>query len=414
MPYGSEVSWRSDLAALRERDFRLFFIGRSFAAFGDALGPVAITFAVLEVGGAGDLGLVLGAQALGLTVFVLAAGVWADRFSRRRLLLLADGLRLAAQAATAALVLTGTAEVWMLAALGFAFGAGEAIFMPASSALIPETVSPGRLQQANALLGMSRAATMIAGPAVGGLIVAGAGPGAALVVYAAVFAVSGAFLLPMGAGRTPGGGRSGFLRELREGYHEVRARRWLWTSIVGFAAFSVFAFPAYMVAGPVVAEEQLGGAGAWALILTATSVGSLLGSLVALRFRPARPMLVCWLLAFVDPPGFVLLGLAGPLPVIVLLAALSGVTFPVFETLWTTTIQRNVPPEALGRVTSYDWFGSLVTAPLGYALAGPLVALIGASGLLYVAAVAIFVIPLAVIAVPDVRRVQSSDRAVVG
>jgi len=414
MHYGSGVSWRSDLAALRERDFRLFFIGRSFSAFGDALGPVAITFAVLDLGSAGDLGLVLGAQALGLTVFVLAAGVWADRVPRRRLVLIADGLRLAAQAVTAVLVLTGAAEIWMLAALGFVFGTGEAIFMPASSALIPETVSPLRLQQANALLGMSRAATMIAGPAVGGLIVAGAGAGQALAVHAATYAVSAAFLLPMRARRVPGGERAGFLRELREGYGEVRARRWLWTSIVGFAVFSVFAFPAYMVAGPVIAKDELGGPGAWALILTATSIGMLLGSVVALRIRPARPMLVCWLLALVDPPGFVLLGMAGPLPAIAVLAALSGVTFPVFETLWTTTIQRNVPPEALGRVTSYDWFGSLVTAPLGYALAGPLVALMGASGLLYLASAAIIVIPLAVLAVPDVRRLQSSERVVVG
>jgi MFS family permease len=414
MSYGSGVGWRSDLGALRERDFRLLFIGRSFSALGDALGPVAITFAVLELGGAGDLGLVLGAQALGLTVFVLAAGVWADRVPRRRLVLLADVLRLAAQAIAAALVVTDEAEVWQLAVLAFAFGAGEAIFMPASSALIPETVPAARLQQANALLGMSRAITMIAGPALGGVLVAGAGPGAALVVHAGTYAISALFLLPMRARRRPSGERAGFLRELREGYREVRARRWLWASIVGFAAFSVLAFPAYMVAGPVIAEEELGGAGAWAVILTAGSVGGLAGSVVALRFRPRRPMVVCWLLCLVEPPGLVLLGLAGPLPAIAFLAFLGGITFPVFETLWTTTIQRNVPPEALGRVTSYDWFGSLVTAPLGYALAGPLVTLVGASGLLYLAAVAIVIIPLAVLAVPEVRRLQSSDRVVVG
>src|SRR5262249_27776955 len=153
-----------------------------------------------------------------------------------------DLLRLAAQAVTAALVVTGSAEIWMLAALGFVFGSGEAIFMPASSALIPETVSPLRLQQANALLGMSRSATMVAGPAVGGVLVSFAGPGAALVVHAVTYGVSAAFLIPMRARRTPGGERTGFLRELRGGYHEVRSRRWLWTSIVAFAAFSVFAF----------------------------------------------------------------------------------------------------------------------------------------------------------------------------
>src|SRR4051794_7027390 len=295
MPYGSGVGWRSDLGALHERDFRLLFIGRSCSALGDALGPVAITFAVLQLGGAGDLGLVLGAQALGLTVFVLVAGVWADRVPRRRLVLLADVVRLVAQAIAAALVVTDQAEVWQLAVLAFAFGAGEAIFMPASSALIPETVPAARLQPANALLGMSRAVTMIIGPALGGVLVAAAGPGAALVVHAGTYGISALFLLPMRARRRPAGERRRFLRELREGYGEVRSRRWLWTSIVGFAAFSVLAFPAYMVAGPVIAEASLGGPGSWAAILTASSVGGLVGSVVALRCRPRRPMLVCWL-----------------------------------------------------------------------------------------------------------------------
>ena len=240
-------------------------------------------------------------------------------------------------------MVAGAAEIWMLAALAFVFGTGEAIFMPASSALIPETVSAARLQPANALLGMSRAATMIAGPAVGGVLVAGAGPGAALVVHAATYAVSAAFLLPMHTRSAPGGARSGFLRELRAGYREVRCRRWLWASIVGFAAFSVMAFPAYMVAGPVIAKDELGGPGAWAVILTAGSVGALVGSVVALRFRPRRPMLICWLLCLVEPPQLVLLGLAGPVPAIAFLAFLGGITFPMFETLWTTTIQRNVP-----------------------------------------------------------------------
>lgn len=413
--YGSGVGWRSDLDALRERDFALLFGGRSFSATGDALAPVAITFAVLELGSAGDLGIVLGASSLGLVAFVLVAGVWADRVSRRLLVLGADLLRLTALTAGAWLVLGGTAEVWQLAVLAFLFGAGEAIFMPASSALLPETVSTERLQQANALLGMSRAASMIIGPVVGGLVVASAGPGAALAVGAAGYAISAAFLLPMRTRRAPASERAGFMSELREGFREVRGRRWLWMSIVAFSAFSIFAFPAYMVAGPAVAEEALGGAGAWAAILGVGSAGAFAGGAIALRIRPRHPMMVCWLMCLAEPPQLILLALHAPLPAILVAGFASGITFPIFETLWTTTLQREIPEEKLGRVTSYDWFGSLVTAPIGYALAGPVVALIGASGLLYISAVAVVAIPVAVLTLaPDVRRLQGPGRAVVG
>ena len=344
---------------------------------------------------------------------MLVAGVWADRVSRRLLVLGADLLRLVAQAATAVLVLSGSAQIWQLAVLGFLFGAGEAIFMPASSALIPETVSPQHLQSANALLGISRAGSMIIGPVVAGIVVAAAGPGPALVVHAACYAVSAAFLLPMRTRSAPATVRTGFMSEFRAGFGEVRSRRWLWMSIVAFSVFSIFAFPAYMVAGPVVAEEALGGAGAWAAILAAGSVGALLGGVVALRIRPRRPMVVCWLVCLVEPPSLILLSLHAPLPAILAAALVSGITFPVFETLWTTTLQREVPEEMLGRVTSYDWFGSLVTAPLGYALAGPAAALIGAEGLLVVAAVAVVVIPVVVLTVaPDVRRLEGPGRTV--
>ncbi len=414
MLYGSEVGWRRDLDALRERDFALLFAGRGFSGLGDAIGPVAITFAVLDIGGAGDLGIVLGGTAVGLVAFLLVAGVWADRVSRRLLVLAADLLRLASGTVSAALVLSGDARIWQLAVAGIVFGAGEAIFMPASTALVPETVTRQNLQSANALLGLTRAATMIIGPAVAGVLVATAGPGAALAAHAGCYLVSAAFLLPMRTRSAPATVRAGFLNELRAGFTEVRSRRWLWTSILAFTVFTTIAYPAFMIAGPVIAKESLGGPGAWAAILTASSIGAFAGSIIALRIRPRRPLLVCWLVCLMEPPQFIVLGMEAPLVSIAAVALAAGVTLPVFETLWTTTIQREVPPDALGRVTSYDYFGSLVTAPIGYALIGPVVALIGAPALLYVSAILVFAITAAMLLVPEVRSLQGPGRAVVG
>ena len=129
------------LGILRLRNFRRVLLAQSVSVFGDGITPVALTFAVLDLTGSGtDLGLVLAAQALPLAGLALVGGVWADRLPREKVMIASDLVRAAVQATAAALLLSGTAQVWMLAILAALHGAAEAFFRPAAGALLPQFV----------------------------------------------------------------------------------------------------------------------------------------------------------------------------------------------------------------------------------------------------------------------------------
>jgi N-carbamoyl-L-amino-acid hydrolase len=173
------------VAALRRGargvEFRRLFLGQAASALGDRIAPVALAFAVLDLtGSAAALGVVLAAQTLPLAAFVLVGGVWADRLPRRLVLLASDGVRLVAQGLTALLLVTGTARLWQLVVLQAAYGAAEAFFRPAMHAVIPEVVTAARLQQANALTGLSLNVAMVVGPPIAAIVVAVTSPGAAV------------------------------------------------------------------------------------------------------------------------------------------------------------------------------------------------------------------------------------------
>src|SRR5262249_54121915 len=184
--------------ALQEKQFRLLWAGQAVSAFGDGLYPVALAFAVVELtGSAADLGLVFMAVLIPRVVLVLGGGVWGDRLPRQRVMLRADVLRCGMQALTAAFLLSGHNELWPLLVLSALYGAGDAFFQPAITGLVPATVRPGRIQQANALLSLTRNGCWLAGPVAAGVVVATAGAAWAFAADAATFAVSAAFLAPL-------------------------------------------------------------------------------------------------------------------------------------------------------------------------------------------------------------------------
>ena len=176
------------LEALRERPFRLLFLGQAVSLLGDGMVGVALAFAVLELtGSATDLGIVLAARTVPLVAFLLVGGVWADRLPRRALMVTTDLVRFAAHGAMAALLIAGDPGIWLLAVLAAIAGAASAFFNPAISGIMPAVVSTERLQQANALRGLTEGVGRIAGPALAGVLVVGIGPGWALAVDAATF-----------------------------------------------------------------------------------------------------------------------------------------------------------------------------------------------------------------------------------
>jgi MFS family permease len=394
---------------LRQRDFRLYFIGQSVSLFGDGMTRVALAFAVLGSGGsASAVGLVLAARTLPEIACVLAGGVVADRASRRGVMMVADLVRLASGGAMAALVIAGDAHVWSLALLAGAGGAASGFFNPATTGLLPSVVAAEDLQRANGLRATSMAAGEVAGPIVAGLLVASAGAGWALAVDAASFGVSAAFLWRLRAGgRTAAprgaGASKSFLADLRAGWREFGARQWVWSFVLAIGMGNML-WGAWSALGPVVAQRDLGGAAAWGTVLAAMGAGGVVGALLAIRIEPRRPLAVVALACVAFSVPLALLAAGAPVPVLAAGALLAGVGMMLGNTVWESTLQRNIPPESLSRVTSYDWFGALAFRPLGLALWGPVSVAIGLSSALWLAFALQAVLTLGLLALPVTRR----------
>ena len=398
---------------LRLRDFRRVFAAQVISNVGDFFVPVAISFAVLDLtGSVSDLGLVLFARIIGQVLFFLAGGVWADRLPRLQVMIGSHALRFLTQGLLGLLLVSGVARVWELVVLQFLHGAATAFFRPATTGLTPQLVPPDELQAANGLMFASQSIGGIAGPIIGGSLVATVGAGWALLGDAATFAIAAALLAQLPPLGSAPASTASFWRELADGWTEVRSRTWLWTSIVDFAVFQMIYLATMMVLGPLVAKQSLGGAGAWALILTAFSVGTLLGNLLSLRLRPRRPLLVAWTIIFLCGPSLVLLALKAPAWSIALTEVGAGLAIGVAGTLWETTLQRHVPAEALSRVAAYDWMGSTALRPLGLVVVGPIASVFGVEATLFGAFALTMVSSAVLLLIPDMWRVTDTGPAV--
>ena len=409
-PAAEATGLRSRLQVLRVPAFRWFFAGQAASSFGDFVVGPALAFAVLDLtGSAADIGLVLAARSVPVVAFMLFGGVLADRLPRHRVMIAADVARFAGQGTMAVLLLTGHARIWELMALQAVHGTASAMFTPAVSGLIRQTVPDGMRQAANALRGMSQSAAMIAGPLVATLLVVTAGSGWAVAADAATFAVSGWCLgrLDLPGGATPAGATGSMLRDLRDGWREFTSRTWVWSMILTASLTNMF-YAFFGVLGPVFSARVLGGPGAWGTVLACFGAGAVLGGTLALYARPRRPLLFCVLVdAFFAAPTLVMSGSSSVVPVAAAAFA-GGVGLMVFNPVWETVLQREVPPAALSRVSAYEWFGSYAGQPLGLALAGPIALRLGLRGALLTAGLAQLLISLTPLAVRDVRALTSA------
>jgi MFS family permease len=396
---------------LKERQFRLLWFARTGSVVGDSLIPVALIWAVshdLRAGATG-VGIVLACYFVGGATVTLAGGVWADRLPRRTVLIGADLVRLATQAITALLLFTGTAHVWQLAALQALAGAAAGFFNPASKALIPQTISSGRLQQANALISLSRSAANVFGPALSGAIVAVASAGWVFAIDAASFLFSVIFVAAMRVAPYAKPAAQRFWRDLADGWQEVRRHRWLTAGFLGYALGN-FGVGLYIVIGSLIAMDQLGGAPAWGLIVGSAAFGGVLGGVIAYRIRPSHPVAMAfaiWTLCALPPFALVR---PFPLPVVMATALVFGGSVLVGNTLFETAMQQEVEPRRLARVASIDLFLTLCLMPAGQALAGPISDAVGRGATLILAGT-LMCIPsfLVLVGVPEVRSVRRRD-----
>ncbi len=409
-----------NLGALVERDFRLLWLATLSTSVGDMIAMVALAFAVLDIGDATDLGLVLAARQGASAAVLIFGAVLSDRLPRSRVLVGASLLQGVAQAAIAVAVISGDATVLSIALLGILWGIGDGFVLPAEVGLIPQTVSPERLQQANALQGLSRGAVRILGFAAGGVVVVALGPGWALAVDSLTFFLCAALLSRIRIAPAAAGEPSAFFHELREGWREFTSRTWLWSTVLLFALGNLV-FQFFHVLGPAIAEERLGGAGAWAAILTAGGVGSLLGGFFALRYRPSRPLAASIAFSAGMSIVFTAFALEASTPVLAAVSLINGFGIALHVTLWFTVFHREIPAHAQSRVSSYDALGSVVLVPLGSAIAGPLALAIGTQATLWIGAAVIVLNTSMMLLIPSVwaivadvpertsRKVQASD-----
>jgi MFS family permease len=392
---------------LRSRNFRLLAACNIISVTGSQVSAVALPFAVLRIGGsASDVGYVATAELIPIIGCLLLGGVIADRLPRHQVMVAAEVLQALTQGISAALVLTGQAHVWQLAVLAAGGGAGFGFYYPAAQGLLPHTVAPDQLAQANALIRTGRNSASIGGAALGGLVVGLAGPGWGLAVDAVSFAAAAALRIGMRFPDLPPAQAPDVLRDLREGWREFVSRRWLWVIVTQFMIVSGVYAAVMSVLGPLVAHAHLGGARSWGLITAAYAIGAVAGGLMMTRFRPRR-ILVAAMLA-VPAYSLLLFALAAPLPVAADMTAalVAGGSLEVFTVCWATTMQQEIPSAKLSRVASYDALGGTVLTPAATAAAGPLAAAFGTARVLAIGGGLVAVLPLLVLLAPEVRQMR--------
>ena len=380
---------------LGHRDFRFLWLAGSASVIGDNIVLVALALFVIGLtGSATDLGLVLAAHTLSLVIFLLIGGVWADRLPRHRVMIATDLIRFALHALLAVLIFVGSVRIWQVVAIELLFGSAEAFFRPAANGLLPQTVPEADIQQATAVTSMSNNVSEFVGPALATALVLGAGAGWAFALDAATFLASAAFLARIrprrrtaaaGAGAplgevtdSPDTARVSLWEGIRGGLREVLARVWVWATLLSFSAALFFGLAPWFVLGPVVARQQYGHISVYGLVEAALGIGTIIGSLTAVVWRPRFPMRMAMLACLIWPLTDVLYATGVTLYIVLPATVIAGVGIALFDVWWMTALAERIPPGALSRVTSYDWMVSLGLLPVGFIIAGPLASEVGA------------------------------------
>lgn len=382
------------------RPYRLHFAARLLSWTGSAVAPIGLAFAVLKIGGGpGALGAVLAASVVPQILLLLVGGVVADRLPRHRVMVWSNVVCAAAEAAAVLLLLSGTARVWHLVAMSAVCGAAGAFFTPAAGGIVVEVVPAQLRHAANALLKIGQNTVKVAGPALGGVLVAVVGPGWALGWDALTFAASALLFSRISLKAKNVKVRTGFTADLREGWDDFRSRRWLWVMVCQAAVIVPVWLVGYQLLGPVYGQRVLGGAAPWGVVVSGFTAGLVAGAALALMWKPRRVgLVVCAGTGSMAVPLGAMAS-AVPLPALALATALAGTGLAVSMTVWASLVQERIPADRLGRTLSYSTLGQILPLPFGYLLAGPASQVFGlrttlAAGALIIAAAA--VVPLAI------------------
>jgi len=395
---------------LRLREFRLLFFGQAVSVVGEEIFPIAATISVLNAGGdAFDVGLVLGARWLAVVLFALIGGVWADRLPRRVVMIGSDLVALAGVLALA--LAPGDPHISFIAVMVFVVGASEAFFRPAETALLPSIVPQDQLTAANSLIAVSYRTAAVVGPGVGGIFVAAFSVHAAYLVVGVALTVSALSLYALREPAREARERTeSFVQEIGDGWRALREQTWALAVIVGGAAYLMLVVAPENVLLPIIGRREFGSDTVYAVSLALFSLGGVVGAVLAVKLKPAKPGRLGMLLTLLLVPMFVALAFPVSEWLIFVTYFVGGIGIEPFNVYWQSALQREIAPDKLARVSSLDWMASFGLMPLGLALTGPLSNAIGEVAVLLGAGLACIVITFAVLRVPGVDEFRRPDR----
>ena len=395
------------------KGYRNFFISGLIFVLGASAFPIALAVTVLDNGGdASALGLILASRVLAGTLFMLIGGVWADRLPRKWIMIGADSFR----AAICLVLLAVSADdmpLWAIGLLVFLMGLGDSFGAPAGSAIVPSLLPDHLLPAGNVAKGLVAKIGTIVGPGLGGLSIAFLGADWTFALIGGFFLVATSMILRI---HEPPRqeileDKPTFLFELKEGFKLVWEIKWIAASIA-MASFQLMVIvAAETVLLPIVSRREFGTDSVFALSAAAFSLGGMISAIVAIKMRPKRPGFVAiwlWALFAIAP-----LVLAFPINEYVVIGGyfIAGLSIGGWEAYWVTAVQREVPQDMQGRVFSIDMVGSGGLMPLGMALVGPVIALMGEKPFLISAIVFHVLICYLVLLVPGVAEMRDPRRA---
>ena len=398
---------------LAHKYVKRLFLARFISNYGNGMGPIALAFGILGLpnGSANLLGLTLGITTVIFLIMAPFGGVIADKYGRARMVGLTDmaaGLILFVQVAY---FTTGNVPIAVLLIVNGCFGILWGIFWPAFSGVIPAVLPEAGLQKGNALNSLVTNSGMISGAASAGFLIDTFGVSVTLGIDAASFFISGILVFTF-RHLTPRAEHSenAMIDDLRHGWQVFLSFRWIVIIVAAFSFIVMCWAAAENVLGPLIALEHFNGAKSWSYVITAESIGLVVGSLIAIKVKPKYPMRFLMLSSF--PITFYIAALAKPqsLAVIAVGAFLFGITLDLWGTLWSTALQRKVPRDSLSRVSSFDAMGSLMFRPIGLAIAAPLSTWLGIENFIYILAavtVVAIVLPLFSSEVRNMRYEES-------
>ena len=399
---------------LSRRNFQRFLAARLISNFGNGMGTIALAFAVLHMrgGSATELGIVVGSTSLAYLIVSPFGGVIADRYGRIRMAAITDtwgGIVLLVQAIW---FTTGHVPFWFLLFAQINFGVMWAIFWPSLAGIVPALVDEEHLMTGNALTQMTSNLMLILGSSIGGWIIATKGSSTALIIDSITFIISGVMVLTLRhLTIAPEPTENTMIDDLLHGWKVFLSFRWIVIVVFGFSSVFMCWSAIDSVLGPLLAIKKFHGASSWATIVAVEFVGYLAGSLIAIKVRPKYPMRFLLLGTYAICGYLIALAFSNSVWIIALFAFFFGVNFDLWGAIWSTSLQREVPKESLSRVSAFDGMGTLLTRPIGVAVAAPLATAIGLrSTFLWMAALCAIVIT-GMLAFPTVWKMQLTENS---